>query len=195
MNAVGFFGYFRGYRALRSLALAIIIGSFWVRSYFVADVFRKGSETHYEQYASASGSLIMTYRRDLPTTAAGRFKPAEPLTGQWDYFTRNRPREMLNSAGLGDSTLNKLGFGRHREMVYDPGRSMIVNLMLPHWLLSLIFIPRFAWWYFRQQRELKANEGYDQRAMYACPGCGQLYARVPPVCAVCRQEMVQPEGY
>jgi hypothetical protein len=194
MIAVGFFGYFRGYRALRSLALALIIGTFWARSYFVADIFRKGTETRYEQYASAAGSAIITLRRDLPTYG-NRFQQQPRITGRWEYSSRSRPREMLLDAGMGDSVWSKLGFGDHREMVYDPARSVIVNLMLPHWLLFLIFIPRFAWWYFRQQRELKANEGYDQRAMYACPGCGQLYARVPPVCAVCRQEMVQPEAY
>ena len=173
-------GAFRGFLALKSLIIGLAVLALWGRSYFVGDLVRKGSETQYIQLGSAAGSTIITFGHDGQKTT---------FAGKWQYVTAEEPRPMLATAGLGDSVWNRLGFGFHRQVVQAPARQMIVTLIAPHWLIFLLAIPSALRWAIRRARAKNppAVATDDERfAMHECPHCGQMFARVPVVCPICR---------
>src|SRR6266542_6804212 len=108
---------FRGLMAIKSLAVGLAILLLWGRSYFVGDVFRKGTATQYVQISSASGSAVITFGHDGQPTH---------LAGSWGYGSVINPADILRGADLGDSPWNHLGFGFTRHWVYTPTYGLIV---------------------------------------------------------------------
>ena len=173
-------GVLRGFLALKSLILGLVILALWGRSYFVGDLVRKGSDAQYIELGSAAGSAIITFRHDGQKTTFG---------GKWQYVSHEEPRPMLVAAGLGDSVWNRVGFGFQRRVAQAPAHGMIVTLIMPHWLIFLLAIPSALRWAVRRARAKQdpvVASDEERFAMHECPHCGQLYARVPAMCSVCR---------
>jgi hypothetical protein len=174
-------GWFRGFLALKSLLVGLAVLALWGRSYFAADLVRKGSATQYIQLGSASGSTLITFGHDGQPTR---------LRGSWQYVRSEAPKQMLAEAGLGDSVWNRIGFGFKREIVTTPTRGMVVTLIAPHWLIFLLAMPSAIRWMIRKSRAATATQSEEDRfAMHVCPYCGQTFARVPVQCPVCRNPL------
>ena len=182
--------FWRGFLAIKSLLVGLAVLALWGRSYFTADLVRKGSATQFIQLGSAAGSTLITFGHDGQKTR---------LQGRWEYVRAEEPREMLASVKLGDSVWNRIGFGFRREIVYSSPPTMHVTLVVPHWLIFLLAIPSALRWAIRRARAGavlagSAGGGEDPRlAMYECPNCRQMFARVPPQCPVCGQPLVGGE--
>src|SRR5687768_11560134 len=117
---------FRGFLALKAAVFGVIILVLWLRSYAVADSFRKGVEPQYIELGSARGSVIVRFGHDGNQTQ---------LVGSWRRVRAAEPADLLAQAGMYDSAWNRIGFGYTRQLVGSPPRGVIVNLMLPHWLV------------------------------------------------------------
>src|SRR5688572_8641123 len=122
---------FRGLLAIKSLIVAVAILALWGRSYFAGDQVRRGDAAQYIQLGSAGGSIVITYGHDGKETR---------LRGSWDYLHSREPRQILAAAQLGDSVWNRVGFGFNREMVLWPVRGMMVNIIVPHWVIFLLAV-------------------------------------------------------
>ena len=170
----------RGFLAIKSLLVAVAILGLWGRSYFAGDQFRRGDAAQYIQLGSASGSVVVTYGHDGQPTH---------LRGTWDYTTSKEPRQLLAAARLGDSPWNRVGFGFNKERVVWPAQGMLVNIVVPHWLLFLLAIPTAVRWAIRRwfAPEPVASDVLE------CPRCGQMFARVPSDCPICGQPLVVAE--
>lgn len=170
----------RGLLALKSLVVALAILALWGRSYFAGDQFRRGDAAQYIQLGSAIGSVVITFGHDGKETR---------LRGAWDYAASQDPRQILRVARLGDSPWNRVGFGFSKERVVWPADGLLVNLVVPHWLLFLLAIPPAARWGMRRwfTPEPVANDVLE------CPRCGQMFARVPDTCPICGQPLVMAE--
>jgi hypothetical protein len=171
---------FRGFLALKSLVVALAILALWGRSYFAGDQFRRGDAAQYIQLGSASGSVVVTFGHDGKETR---------LRGTWDYVASKEPRQVLATARLGDSPWNRVGFGFSKEMVVWPVRGMLVNIVVPHWLLFLLAVPSAARWAMRRWFTPEPIEN----DVLECPRCGQMFARVPHACPICGQALVVAE--
>ena len=171
---------FRGLMAIKSLLVALMILGLWGRSYFAGDQVRRGDAAQYIQLGSASGSIVLTYGHDGNPTR---------LTGSWHYLHSRDPRQILAAAQLGDSVWNRVGFGFSKEMVVWPVRGLMVNIVMPHWLIFLLAIPSAARWAMRRWFSDEITEG----DILECPSCGQMFARVPSACPVCGQALAIPE--
>ena len=171
---------FRGLMAIKSLLVALMILGLWGRSYFAGDQVRRGDAAQYIQLGSANGSIVLTYGHDGNPTR---------LAGSWHYLHSRDPRQILAAAQLGDSVWNRVGFGFSKEMVVWPVRGLMVNIVMPHWLIFLLAIPSAARWAMRRWFNDEPAEG----DILECPSCGQMFARVPGACPVCGQTLVIPE--
>ena len=172
---------FRGFLALKSLVVGLAILGLWGRSYVAGDQVRRGDAAQYIQLGSASGSVVITFGHDGKDTR---------LRGTWDYVASKEPRQVLATARLGDSPWNRVGFGFSKEMVVWPVRGMIVNIVLPHWLLFLLAIPSAWKW---AMRRWFATQSVSDSSILECPRCGQMFARVPSSCPICGQALVVAE--
>jgi hypothetical protein len=176
-------GFLRGFLALKSLVVGLAVLALWGRSYFAGDLVRRGSATQYIQVGSAAGSTLITFGHDGQRTK---------LEGSWQYVRSEAPKQMLSTAGLGDSVWNRVGFGFKRDVVQTPTRGMVVTLIVPHWLIFLLAMPSAIRWMVRKSRAAApaTGESDEERfAMHVCPHCGQLFARVPTQCPVCRNPL------
>ena len=180
--------FWRGFLAIKSLVVGVAVLALWGRSYFTADLVRRGSATQFIELGSAAGSTLITFGHDGQKTR---------LQGTWEYVRAEEPREMLASVKLGDTVWNRIGFGFRREIVYSSPPTMHVTLVVPHWLIFLLAIPSALLWMIRRSRANaapRASGDADPRpAMYECPNCRQMFARVPPQCPVCGQPLVGGE--
>ncbi len=171
---------FRGFLALKSLLAALAILALWGRSYFVGDQVRRGDDVQYIQLGSANGSVVITFGHDGNQTR---------LRGSWDYLRSGEPRQILAAAQLGDSVWNRVGFGFNQKKVMSPAPGLIVNIVLPHWIVFLLAIPSAWKWAMRRWFTDPPIEG----EILECPSCGQMFARVPQSCPICGQPLVIPE--
>jgi len=171
---------FRGLMAIKSLLVALVILGLWGRSYFAGDQIRRGDAAQYIQLGSASGSVIITYGHDGNPTR---------LRGTWHYLASKDPRQILAAAQLGDSVWNRVGFGFSKELVMWPVRGLMVNIVLPHWMIFLLAIP--SAWKWAKRRWF--SDDIAEEDILECPNCGQMFARVPQACPICGQTLVVPE--
>jgi hypothetical protein len=142
----------------------------------IGDQFRRGDGVQYVQLTSAAGSVVVTFSHDGQKTRLG---------GTWSRVASGEPKEMLESAGFGDSPWNRLGFAANRSMIEGPVRGMLVNIALPHWMMFLLAIPSAVKWVRRRVR--RPPPAPDET--WECPTCGQMFARVPPECPVCHEQL------
>ena len=171
---------YRGFMAIKSLLAAIAILGLWGRSYVAGDQVRRGDAAQYIQLGSARGSIVITFGHDGQDTRLG---------GSWDYLATREPRQILAAAQLGDSPWNRIGFGFSKEMVVWPARGLMVNFIVPHWVIFLLAVPSAWKWAMRRWfSDLPTEED-----ILECPSCGQMFTRVPHACPICGQALVLPE--
>ena len=171
---------YRGFMAIKSLLAAIAILGLWGRSYVAGDQVRRGDDAQYIQLGSARGSVVITFGHDGQDTRLG---------GKWDYLATREPRQILAAAQLGDSPWNRIGFGFSKEMVTWPVRGLMVNFIVPHWVIFLLAVPSAWKWAMRRWfSDLPTEED-----ILECPSCGQMFTRVPHACPICGQALVLPE--
>jgi hypothetical protein len=171
---------FRGFLAIKSLLVALAILALWGRSYVAGDQIRRGDAAQYIQLGSARGSIVLTYGHDGEPTR---------LRGSWHYLETRDPHQILDAAQLRDSVWNRVGFGFSKEMQTWPVRGLMVNIVMPHWLIFLLAVPSAARWAIR--RWFSNDVAEDD--ILECPSCGQMFARVPNACPICGQALVIPE--
>jgi hypothetical protein len=171
---------FRGFLAIKSLLAAVAILGLWGRSYFTGDQVRRGDAAQYIQLGSANGSVVVTFGHDG--------KPTQ-LRGTWQYVSSREPQQVLAAAQLKDSVWNRVGFGFSQELVAWPVRGLMVNIVVPHWIIFLLAVPSAWKWAMRKWFSDEPTE----EDILECPSCGQMFARVPHTCPVCGQALIMPE--
>ena len=167
--------FIQGILAIKSVVLGILIASLWVRSHWVADALRWGNRTQHVELGSAEGTVIIRYANDTR-------KPAD--MGLWEIWHASPPQIMLMYAGLGDSRLNRVGFGMSK-FPNEANKGVIVNVMMPHALLVLLAIPGpvvWVWqWFHRRRRFQRARLG----TMSWCPNCWRQIEGIVVTCPAC----------
>jgi hypothetical protein len=167
----------QGLLAIKSVLLGIFIGSMWVRSHAVADALRWGNKTQHVEIGSAAGSVFIRYANDA--------RPSVDI-GVWEIWHSDPPQLMLMYAGMGESAWNKMGFGVSKQ-AGDRGVGVVVNLMVPHFLLILLAIPGpvvWVWhWHHRRRRWRLGTISWcpncwceSDGIMVTCPKCGGAVA-------------------
>jgi hypothetical protein len=182
--------YFRGFLALKSLVVGVAILALWGRSYFVGDHVRRGTDRQWIELGSAFGSTIITFGHDgKRTTLRG---------SSWQYLASRDPRRMLRDVRMDqDSVLHRLGFGFRSDSFSEPVRGMIYHIVIPHWLVFLLAMPSAVKWVWRRSRPPReagsaagGAGGVDAyRGPWECPTCGQMFAKPPPTCPICRTQL------
>src|ERR1043165_266700 len=81
----------RTFSAIKSVVVGALILWLWVRSYFVGDAFRKGSDTQYIELSSGNGAMIIRFGHDGQPTH---------FTGTWDHVKSAQPDDILIEAGM-----------------------------------------------------------------------------------------------
>ncbi len=170
--------FIHGILAIKSVVLGILLATVWIRSHWVADALRWGNRTQHVEVGSATGTVFIRYAND------GR-DPAD--MGLWEIWHADPPRIMLMYAGLGDSAINRMGFGVSK-FPGDANRGVVFNLMMPHALLVLLAIPGpvvWVWhWLHRRRRRVRLGTlswcptcwREIDGIVIKCPECGGLVA-------------------
>jgi len=165
--------FIQGLLAIKSVLLGILIAAMWVRSHHTGDALRWGNKTQHIELGSADGSVIIRYANDGRAPADMRL---------WEIWHADPPQIMLLRARLGESRLNQAGFGLTKEPG-DAGRGVVVNVMIPHFLLVLLAIPGpmiWVWhWYHRRRRRIKLG------TMSWCPTCWREVEGIVYTCPEC----------
>ena len=164
---------FRGFLAIKAAVFGLLILVLWVRSHFVADAFHKGNQAQYIELGSAAGTVIARFGHDGNQTH---------LEGSWKHVRSEEPDTMLKEAKMEDGPWNKLGFGYNKTLITNPQPGVVVNVMLPHWLVFLLAIPSALRWLWKWSQKPKVYTGgrswcpscvREIRGVVAkCPGCG-----------------------
>lgn len=172
---------FRGFLAIKSLVVGILILALWARSYFVGDLFHKGNQSQYIEIASGCGDVIVSFGHDGGPTK---------LVGSWKRVRTDEPRELIADNGMARSAANAIGFGYSKTFVGDPPTGVLVHIMLPHWLMFLLAIPSLLRWLWRRSMKhagpIAAGRSWCPRCVREirgvvanCPGCGGPVASEP----------------
>src|SRR4051812_1094938 len=109
----------------------------WGRSYMLADTVRKGNTMQYIELGSASGTVLVRFGHDG--------KPTH-LEGSWEHVKSETPKKLLDEMAMEGSSANSFGFGYNKQVVGDPPRGVIVDILLPYWLVFLLAIPSAVRW-------------------------------------------------
>ena len=165
---------FRGFLALKAAVFGVVVLILWLRSYAVADSFRKGVEPQYIELGSARGAVIVRFGHDGNDTH---------LVGSWRHVRAAEPADLLAEAGMYDSAWNRIGFGYTRQIVGSPPHGVIVNLMLPHWLVFLLAIPSAVRWVWRWSQ--KAAGSATGATISWCPTCWREHRGALTHCPSC----------
>jgi len=163
--------YFRTFLALKSVVVGLLILFLWGRSYFVGESFHRGTPTQYVQIGSAGGSMLVRFAHDGGPTK---------LLGTWERDRTSDPRQVLVQAGMGGTSLNRIGLGFNSRFIPQPNHGMIVNIMLPHWLVFLLAIPSAVKWVRR-----RAKERAESTPFAWCPQCTQEIRDPSDSCPSC----------
>lgn len=161
----------RGFLAIKSVVFGLLVLALWARSYWVGDTFRKGSRTQYIELCSAAGSVVVRFAHDGGPTR---------LLGSWEYVNSEAPRQALLESQMEQSTWNTLGFGFNYDRPTNLPQGLIVNLMLPYWLVFLLAIPSALLWVVRR-RKAAATSG----AVTWCPACWKEWPGKRDKCPRC----------
>ncbi len=164
---------FRGFLAIKAAVFGVLILVLWVRSYLVADAFRKGNGAQYVQIASARGAVVTTFGHDGKKTK---------LEGSWAHVRAEDPEVILKETNFSDTPANALGFGYSKNMIGNPPRGVVVNVMLPHWLAFLLAIPSaLRWVWLWSQKPAVVRPGGKSW----CPACVNEIRGIVEKCPRC----------
>jgi hypothetical protein len=164
---------FRGILAIKAALFGLLILVLWVRSYLVGDAFRKGNDTQYVEISSARGAVVTTFGHDGKKTK---------LEGSWAHVRAEEPETMLKESAFSGTPANTLGFGYSKNIIGDPPRGVVVNVMLPHWLAFLLAIPSALRWIWRwSQKPSVVSAGGKSW----CPTCVNEIRGVVEKCPRC----------
>ena len=176
------FRIFRGFLAIKAAIAGVLILLVWVRSYIVADAFRKGETLQYIELSSASGKVIARFGHDGRETH---------LVGSWQRIGATEPSLMSAEAGLNGSAMNRIGFGYNKTLVGSPPQGVIVSVMMPHWFVFLLAIPSALRWLWRWSQN---SAGAPSAGVTSwCPACWREMRGAVQVCPGCGGPMAVSE--
>jgi hypothetical protein len=144
--------------AIKSVVIGLLVLLLWARSYIVGDSVIRGTEAQHIHLGSAAGAVIIGFVHDG--------KPTQ-IAAPWHREATLSPKTLLTEAGMEDTASNRLRFGFNHHRVDPPGQGLIVNIMVPHWLIFLLAMPSAILWVWRRRRRRLAQQSI--RAW--CPRC------------------------
>jgi len=161
-----------------SLLLCLATVALWVLSYWfavaVAEIryFPPDAKADTSHVVSQRFTDVGINRGTVMIARTFRSVTIRPVDAGWNWITRFRPKGIT----LGDSLMNRLGFGLTHEE--SPGFSMF-RLVLPVWTAFPFLLLLPVLWLARWRGRLRAGLchvcGYDLRATpEGCPECGTV---------------------
>jgi hypothetical protein len=151
------------------LFIAAIV--FWIRSYYVSDVWGYGSNSRDWNFSTVRGSLLFT---DYRNSTGDVFQTGWPYTYYRAFGPQAAPLETC------DWTFVGAGGFIHRGLPYTSEQ-----LLVPFWMIAAISGFGSIPFLLRTKRMMQVRRRRQLRRDLRCPGCGYDLRATPMQCPEC----------